>query len=170
MAANDLIADDDADVQGIGQDVVGRAFLRQDLGERQLSGAADRGRRAVGPGRLGADVQDADDAAPAPLFHLREDQAAEADLRKQFQVEIGLPLLVGELLGGAARRLAGVVDKDIDLAELGHHLVVGLFDGVGFRHVAADRRHLAAMSAGLDLLLGFGKRSGIAREDRDVGA
>ena len=168
MAAHDLVADDDPDVQGIDQHVVRRPLHRQRFGERHLRRAADRGRGAVGSRRLRADVEDADDAAPFALFHLREEQAAKADLRKQFQVEIGLPLLVGQLLGRAAGRLAGIVDKDVDLAELGHHPVIGRLDRRHFGHVAADRRDLP-LGAPLDLTLGVGQGRLVAREDRDIG-
>ena len=117
VAAHDLVADDDADMQRIDQHVVRRAFHRHRLGQRHLRGAADRGRRAVGARRLGADIEHADDAAPFARLHLRHQDAAEADLREQLEVEIGLPLRVGDRLRRAAGRLAGIVDEDVDLAE-----------------------------------------------------
>src|ERR1700737_2241897 len=67
-------------------------------------------------------------ARPAPLLHLREDEAAKADLCEQFQVEVGLPLLIGQCLGRAARRLAGIVDVDVDLAEFRIDLLAGGLD------------------------------------------
>src|SRR4029077_8961312 len=125
------------------------------LGEGHLGSAADRGRRAVSAGRLGPDVKDADDAAPFALLHLREEEPAEADLRKQLQVEIGLPHLVGDRLRRSARRLAGIVDVDVDLAELGYDLIVSAADRIGLGHVTADRGDLAASGAGLDPRLGL---------------
>src|SRR2546430_7868907 len=59
MAADDLVADNDADMQRVDQDTMGRALARKHLGERHLCRPADRGRRAVGTARLGADVEGA---------------------------------------------------------------------------------------------------------------
>ena len=170
VAPHDLVADDDPDMQRIGQHVVFGALLRQHLGKGELRCAADRGRRAVGPGRLRADIEHGDDAAPAALLHLREDQAAKADLSEQLQVEIGLPHLVGDRFRRAARRLPGIVDKDVDLAEGRHRLVIGAPDVGGLGDVAADRDHLAARRAGLDLRFRLGERALVARQDRDIGA
>src|SRR5205814_4584183 len=153
VAPLDLIADDHADMQRIAQHVVRRALLRHRLGQRHLCGAADRGRRAVGAGRLGADVEDTDDAAPFPLFHLWHQDAAEADLGEEFEVEIPLPLFVGDRFRRAAYRLAGIVDKDIDLAEFRIGLLAGGLDGPRLRDVAADREYLALAAAAQDLLL-----------------
>ncbi len=144
-----------------------RPLLRQHLGECHLRGAADRGRRAVGAGRLGADVEDADDPAPFALLHLRHQDAAEADLREQFQIEIGLPLLVGDGLRRPARRLAGVVDEDIDLAEFRIDLLAGRLDRRRLRDVAADRGDLALRDL-LDLALGVGECRRVARQNGHI--
>src|SRR6202043_3994325 len=125
---------------------------------------------AVGARRLGADVEDADDAAPFALLHLREDEPAEADLREQFEVQVGLPHLIGDRLRRPARRLPGIVDEDVDLAELGDDLVAGLADVGRFRYGAADRGDLAAGRPGLDPGLGLVEGSLVASQDRDVGA
>src|SRR5215211_1652768 len=60
-----------------------------------------------------------------PRLHARPDQPAEADRRKQLQVEVFLPDLVGDGLERHRARGAGVVDEDIDPAKILHDLVVG---------------------------------------------
>src|SRR6516165_3224871 len=52
VAADDLVADNDPDMQRVDENVVRRALARQHLGERHLRGTADRGRRAVRTGAL----------------------------------------------------------------------------------------------------------------------
>src|SRR5918911_603707 len=84
--------------------------------------------RAARPRRLGADVQDVDDAAPAPLLHLRPDQARESDGGEELQIEVLAPDLVRDLLEGQRSGRAGVVDQDIDLAEAVHDGVVAAPD------------------------------------------
>ena len=59
------------------------------------------------------------------FLHARPDQAAEADRREQFQIEILLPDLVGHVLERHRARGAGIVDENIDLAEIRDDLAVG---------------------------------------------
>jgi hypothetical protein len=65
--------------------------------------------------------------------------------------------------------LPGVVDEDVDFAELRHHRVIGTTDVDCLEDIGADRRDLA-FGLGLDPLLGFGERVGVARQDRHIAA
>ena len=142
---------------------VRRALARQHLHERHAGGARHRGRCPVRPRRLRAGVQHVDDAAPFALLHPRPDQAREADRGEQLQVEVVLPDLVGDLLRGHRPRLAGVVDQDVDLAERLDDAVEGLRDVVGLRHVALERRDLAALRGRRDGSFGCASVRGCAR-------
>jgi len=73
------------------------------------------------------------------LFHLWKNEPAQAHLGEELEVEIGVLHFVCQILGGAARPLAGVVDQDVDLAGLGHHRIRGQADIGRLGDVAADR-------------------------------
>src|SRR4030088_2984729 len=88
--------------------------------------AAGGGWGAPPPARpLGADIEDIDDAPPAPLFHLRPDEPRQPDRREQFLVEVVLQEFVGQLLERAGGGGAGIVHDDVDLAQRLHRFVVG---------------------------------------------
>ena len=55
VAARPLVALDQADQHGVDQDIVRGVLLGERLGEGETGGAADAGRRRIGPRRLGAD-------------------------------------------------------------------------------------------------------------------
>ena len=123
-----------------------------------------------GARRLGADVEHVDDAAPAPLLHLRRDQADQADRGEQLVLEILLHDLVGQLLERAVARGAGVVDDDVDLAERLHHLVVGALDVGRGADVGLHADHLLPFALRLDGVDRLVERLAGARQDGDVGA
>jgi hypothetical protein len=133
-----LVALDQADQHGVDQDIVRRALAGQHLGEREPGGTRDRGRRAAAARRLGADVEHVDDAAPAPLLHLRPGEPSEPDRTEQLEIEILLHHLVGQRLERRRVRGAGIVDHDVDLAERLHRLVIGALDVGCIRHVCRD--------------------------------
>ncbi len=94
-----LVRLDEADQQRIDQDVERRALARQHLGQRHAGGAREIVVGALsGTRRLRADVEHVDDAAPAPLLHLRPDQAREPHGREQLLVEVVMQDLVGQRL------------------------------------------------------------------------
>ena len=164
-----LIGLDQTDQHGVDQHVVRRELVRERLGHRHAGGARHRGRHAVAARRLGADVEHVDDAAPAPLLHLRRDQTNHADRREQLLLKVVMQDLVGELLERRGARGAGVVDQDVDLAEAFHRLVIGA------RDIGRDpdvRDHADDLAVGLlleggDRLL---ERSLAARDDGNIGA
>ena len=124
--------------------------------------------RRCGRRRLGADVQHVDDAAPFARLHARPDQPAEADRGEQFEVEVFLPDLVGHGLERHRARGSGIVDEDVDRAEIGDDLVVG-FGNIG------GLRDVADIVANLDAVLGEALACGLqvrraARQHRDLGA
>ena len=96
-----------------------------------------------GRARLGADIEHVDDAAPAPLLHLRHDQTDQADGGEQFLLDVVVQDVVGQLLERHGARRAGVVDDDVDLAERIHHLAVGALDVRGLADVGRNADHLA---------------------------
>ena len=121
-----LIAHDQADQHGIDQDVVLAAFARHHLGQRHAGRPRYRGRRRGRRRRLGVGVEHVDDAAPFARLHARPDQPGEADRGKQFEVEVFLPGFVGDVLERHRPRRAGVVDEDVDRAEIGGDLLMRL--------------------------------------------
>ena len=123
----------------------------------------------VACGRLGADVEDIDDAAPAPRLHAGKGLPAEPDRREQLEVDVVLPHLVADLQEGAALRGAGVVDEHVDLAERRLGLLVGLAAALRRADVGGDADDLGIARRGnlgprlVEALLP-------ARDDGDVGA
>src|SRR3990170_7780043 len=90
---------------------------------------------------------------PLPLLHVRPDRLRAVESTREVDVEIALPevrVLVMELADVIER--GGVVDQDVDGAELLDDAVDGLLDLVAVGDVALDRRRAAAHA--LDLLRG----------------
>ena len=119
-----LVALDEADQQRVDQHVVGPPSPASALVSAMPAARETEVGMLAGTRRLGADVEHVDDAAPAPLLHLRPHQADQADRGEQLLVKILLQDLVGERLELAVARGAGIVDDDVDLAERAHGLVV----------------------------------------------
>ena len=93
---------------------------------------------------------------------------AEADRGKQFQVEVFLPGLVGDVLERHRPRRAGIVDEDVDRAEIGDDLLMRLGNIGSLRDVADIVANLeAVLGEQLPRRLQVGRA---AREDRDPGA
>ena len=91
----------------------------------------------------------------------------------QVHVDRELPFLDGALLQGLVLRrtehVAGVVDEDVDLAELGEHRVDHRLDLRFESHVALDPECPAARRLG-DIRGGFLRVGEFAAGDRHVGA
>ena len=103
-----------------------------------------------------------------PRLHARPDQPAEADRRKQLQVEVFLPDLVGDGLERHGARGAGIVDEDVDPAKILHDLVVGRGNIGSFGDVANVIVNLMPVLG--ELLPRRLQVLRAARKDRDVRA
>ena len=122
----------------------------------------------AGGGALARGIEHVDDAAPFALFHARPHQPAEADRGKQFEVEILLPHLVGHRFERHRARRAGIVDENVDLAEIPDDLLKG-------RGNIRRLGDVADIVANRKAILGqrIARRRqvfGAARHDRDPGA
>src|SRR5205085_8716054 len=99
-----------------------------------------RARISLDPGEAHAPAGsrgDVDDASVAPRLHSAYDSARADERARQVRVDDGLPVLVRDLLdrpADLAGHAAGVVDEDVDAADLGdeplHLLCVRDVDGV----------------------------------------
>ena len=156
---------DDVDV-----DAIGAQLVRQRVGERFHRGLAHVVGRAARAVAEGGDARDHDDVAALLLLHARDHQLAEEVGAQRVDADHTLELGgVGVLDALAAARDAGVVDQDVDVAEVArdrlHHA------GVGF--VVVDRAGVGARAAAQGLDGGHGLARGIlvlAIVDGDVGA
>jgi hypothetical protein len=87
-------------------------------------------RRRVGaterPGDEPGDGRDVDDDAAAPLAHRRQRRPHDAHDAEHVRVELGVQLLVGQLLDGSPQLDAGVVDDDVERPA---RRLLGLGDG-----------------------------------------
>src|SRR6267154_2821616 len=113
-----------------------RKFFAQGLGKRdnpRLGRAVgDRVRVAFLPGDRG----DVDDATVLALHHVRGERAAAQELAGEVDAQHALPFLDWIVDGGQVQaRDAGVVDEDVDLAEVGERLCRGTLDRGRVRHV-----------------------------------
>ena len=140
--------------------VLGRPGARHRL-ERRLRRAV--GRAAHEPDAAGH-AADADDAAVAAGGHAgserRDEEERRADVAGEHRVERGDV----ELRGRAEERDPGVVDQDVDVADVARQaLHVG-----GVAQVGGDEAGLAA--GGGDLLDRLARRAGVAAVDDDLGS
>src|SRR5690606_13808667 len=112
----------EADVDAVDPDAVGRRLPGQGLGQGD-AGRPVHGRGEEIPVRLLAeDGIDVDDAAAAPGLEVGQYGPAAADLGEQLDLQVGLPVGVGQLLEAARDGAAGVVDQHVDAAPAVHHL------------------------------------------------
>ena len=144
------------------------ALVRHHLGEGHAGRPGDRGRGRGCRRGLRKRVQHVDDPAPFSGLHARPHQSAEADGGKQFEVEVFLPGLVGDVLERHRASGSRIVDENVDAAEIGRDPVMGLGNFGCRRDVAdivADRETVLGefFPRCLQILL-------TARQDRDLGA
>src|SRR5207253_8465582 len=136
----------DGDAEGAEVDGAGAGQTQQ----RRLGG---RVHVALLLGQKAHDRRDVNDAAPAPLLHLRHQGARKGHHGGQVQLDDLVPGGVVDLVNGLRLVAAGVVDEDIDAA----HLIEGgfrqAFDVVALAHVGDDVLALAP-GAGENLLDG----------------
>ena len=113
---------------------------------------------------------DVDDASELARLHLRHHRFDQVECGEQVDREDCVPFVVGKLLDRRDVLDAGVVDDDVDLAELGACQLGHRTNLVRTAHVGARVAHLHAV-----LALHFGTREldlvGIAEAvQQDVGA
>src|SRR5215472_7916948 len=164
-----LIALDEADQQRVDKNSVRCPLARQYLGQRHAGRAGHRSRRAGWARRLGADVEYVDDAAPFALFHLRPGEPDQPNGGEKLEVEVLLPLRIGDGLEGMGVGGAGVVHQDIDVAQSLRHKSKSCRNVCRVPHVAGDRQHLLPRP-GPNRGHGVVQGTLPARHDRDVGA
>ena len=100
-----------------------------------------RGHQPVGRG-------DVDDAAEALLLHVRQRGGGAVEHGRQVQRDDGVPLLDREVLDRRGVLDAGVVDQDVDAAELAHRVVDQAAHGLALGQVGAVVHDAHAMLAG----------------------
>ena len=90
----------------------------------------------------GAD--DVDDNAGLALGHSRHRFARHPDVAEKLQLEVELPIVVGNLLKITGPRAARVVDEDIDAAEFRYRSIDHPSYGRGVGQVSGDCRDALA--------------------------
>ena len=159
MPAHPLVAFDNADQHGIHQHIMGGEFARHRFGQSHAGGTRNGSGRGPRQGRLGADIQHIDDAAPFAVPHGRQRQAAKPDGGEKLQVQIILPKRVRYLQEPTALRCAGIIDQDIHLAEALHRRGIGRFTPFRSADIGGDSDHLGARRGGADF--GFSLRQAL---------
>ena len=97
--------------------------------------------RLTEPAERPRDGRHVDDPPPPPLLHVRPDGLGAVERSGQVHAEVAFPELrhlIGKLPDVVER--AGVVDEDVDRAELVDHAAHGLFDLCPIGDIALDRR------------------------------
>ncbi len=106
-----------------------------------------------------------------PFGRHRPEPARRRIAANSFEVEIVHLEFVGDLVQRHRARDAGVADRDVDLAEGGHHAGVGFVDLIGFGHVALECASTGPLALGSTAALAKRRAGWIARQDDgDVGA
>jgi hypothetical protein len=144
---------DEAEGHGIDVDLELAPFLGQRLGQADHPGL---GRRVVdlpGVAHRAGDRADVDDLAKdlatlvalglRGLTQVRSRGADDPEGHDGVDLEHGLELLVGHLVGHAVPGVAGIVDDDVELAELVDGLLDELVAHAGLREIAAEDGGLA---------------------------
>ena len=132
-------------------------------------GASDGAWHAAGAGSLPADVGDVDDPAAANGAHSRDGGLAAADGGHELEVDVRDPVLVRELVEGRAGVAAGIVDEDIDAAEVAERLLDEGFAAFAGGDVGGDGEDIATVR-GADLGGGGFKDILAAGTDGDAAA
>src|SRR5919107_1486084 len=111
-----------------------------------------------------------DDRAALLLHHVRQRRVHGVEATVQVQLHDLVPALHVELVQRGVGIYAGVIDQDVDPAELLHRLVYELLRVLGVRDVCLDRYRFAATADLIDLFGHLLGRSLTARVvDHDLG-
>ncbi len=132
--------------------------------------------RVVDPGRDGAELRrpgcapgDVDDAAPSALTHGRHRVADAAHRAAQLVVEGAVPVLLGHGEEAALGDVGGVVDQDVEAAELGERLlekILNCGDVVEVGRDADDAAVRLALELGDGVRVALGDRGSRRRRAR----
>ena len=155
-----------------GQAIDGDAVLAPIVGEThgELANAAATGAVRAESGITGdsGDRADVDDAAVVAVDHAASNGLRDEKTAAQVCIENQIPIFPSDFERGFANVAAGVVDEDVDVAEVffggGDHL----FDAVVIADVEFEREGFAA--EGMDFFLEFGEVGFIAAGEDQVGA
>src|SRR5437762_10757401 len=130
---------DKAGANRIARDARGRSFQRDDLGEaqhamfrRDIGGLMRRSDQAVRR-------RDIHDAPPVPFLHLRQHRTDRVEHGGKIDRENRIPALDGKFVDWCRELNAGIVDEDVDAAELARRMLDHCDDVHGARHVR-DRK------------------------------
>ncbi|MNX60029.1 hypothetical protein D3C86_909210 [compost metagenome] len=107
-----------------------------------------------------------DDAAKALLLHVRQRGRRAMEHGRQVQRQNGIPLFNREIFDQRGVLDAGVIDKDVDAAQLAHRVVHQATHRIAFRQVGAVVDHLHAVFLGQTGALLF-DRGGVAKTIQD---
>jgi hypothetical protein len=132
-------------------DIEGRDVLHRRLNEALDSPLACVIQAPARKGGLAAISGDLDDATAALPAQMRKSCAHHLDRADQDGIDLVDDLFVRQLLGRAKETVAGVVDHDVDLAELGEGLVYDLMDRRRVGHVEMGEPQQVAI-LGLEII------------------
>ena len=128
----------------IHQDIVLAELGRQRLGEIEQRGVGHAAAEHVRVRLFSGAADRVDDAAPLLRLHHRIDQTDGAHETEQLRLELVLHFIVVEDREAAGIHRAGIVDENIDAAELSSRGFDQAPDIVLFCHVGLDRVHFTA--------------------------
>lgn len=136
LPGDDVLLEGGADVAGAddhGADAVAAKLHAEAFGpgaERVFRGAVDG---HPGQGHFAGDGTHIDNHATAARAHVGDGELREGEGREEVELEGGAGLIEGQLPGGAVETGAGIVDEDVDGAELSDGSIdeAGAVSGVG---------------------------------------
>src|SRR6185437_7140016 len=104
-----LAACNQADEHGVDPDAVSAEVLGRSLGYGQASSTGGSRRQRRSASGLGAYVEHIDDGSAASRDQVRHSQAGAANGCKHLEVEVGDPVVVGDLIDPSCGALARIV-------------------------------------------------------------
>jgi isopenicillin-N N-acyltransferase like protein len=157
------------DVHAVDQDLIPAKIDGQRLGQAQARGPVHRRGQEHRIGVASVDRVDVDHPRGLAAAQVRQRRPGAPDLGEQLDLDVGLPVVVGQRAELAGVGPAGVVDQDVESA----HRLVGRLDErgdlIGHGHVAHHRGDLTGSIGGFlaDLVRGRFEFARVARADRD---
>jgi hypothetical protein len=135
---------DQPDTDGVDADILGGVLVGERFGQIDAGGARNRSRQRARIRRFAAHNRRVDDTAAAALAHQRNHPPAAAYGRHQFKIEIALPGGIVDRFERGGRRRAGVVDQDIDAAELCQRGIDKFIDIFGAADIGGNGEDISA--------------------------
>src|SRR3546814_873068 len=140
-----LFRSDVAGRDGVDGDAEARVLLRQGDGEAVHAGLGGGVVGLAVLALLAVDRADLDDPAPLAFAHAFDHRAGHVEHRVEVGVDDLLPLLRAHLVEGAVAGDAGVVDQDVDRAELLLDLAHHRLGVLGRGNVTLGKREVEAV-------------------------